>query len=163
MPALAVGEGHVYVVVGGVDVGERHARAHVRAGLERPGGEDLVELRTGQAVAGRQMPDERRPVVRGDHRLAVGEPRPVASDRVAGLDARLGEPERVERPQRVARLDDADPVHAPVGVALDDVDVEPWRRSASVVERPPMPPPITRTFILSPSTREFSDSEYWFG
>ena len=83
-----------------------------------------MQLGTGEPVAGRQMLDQRRPLVRGDRRLAVGEPRPVAADRRPGLHARLGQPQRVECPERVARLDDADPVDAPLGIPLDDVDVE---------------------------------------
>ena len=83
-----------------------------------------MELRAGQAVAGRQMPDQRRPLMRGDHGLAVGEPRPVAADRVAGFDARVRQSQLVECAKRVARLDDADPVDAPLGIALDDVHID---------------------------------------
>ena len=55
---------------------------------------------------------------------AVGEPRAVTPDRSAGLDAGVGEAQRVECAQSVPRLDDPDAVHAPPWIAFDDVDLE---------------------------------------
>ncbi len=168
LPPLPVGESHVDVVVGGVDLGERDARAHLRAGRERPRGEDLVKPGAGEAVAGREVLDQRRPVVCRDHRLAVGKPRPIAADRRAGLDAGVGQPERVKRPQGVARLDDPDSVDAPLWIPFDDVDMD---ASATKRQRGRQPADSTanhknlhRLNLTSPRASEgrcrFSVSEY---
>lgn len=90
--ALAVGERRVHVVVvTGDELGECDARAHVGARRERAGREDLVELGPGEAVAGRQPGNERRPIMGGDRRLAVGQPGAIAADGRAGFHARRGQ------------------------------------------------------------------------
>ena len=65
-----------------------------------------------------------RPVVVGDDGHAVGQERPVAVHRMPLRHGTLGEPELVQRAQRVPRLNDPDAVDVPGGVLLDDVDVD---------------------------------------
>ena len=54
--------------------------------------------------------------------LAVVEPRSL--HRVPLRDRLFGQPESVQGPDRVPRLDDPDAVDVPAGVDLDDVDVD---------------------------------------
>ena len=65
----------------------------------------------------------RRVVVLADDG-AVGEVVAPAHDRVADLQAALGQPDRMKRAQRVGRLDDADAVDVPGRVLLDHVDLD---------------------------------------
>ena len=83
-----------------------------------------MQPRPRDPVARRQARHERRPVVVGQHGRAVGEEGAVPEHRVPVRDRPLRQPERVQRAQRVAGLDDPDAVDVPRRVLLDDVDLD---------------------------------------
>src|SRR5581483_8878668 len=87
-------------------------------------------------------------------------------------DARLGQAEHLQRPQRIARLDDPDSVDRPLRIALDhlDLDVRAAQRERRAESAAPAthdehphtvtsPPPTT-----SGGNQQINcDSEYCFG
>ena len=142
----------------------------VGSGLERAGRQNLVQVGARKPIAGRQRSDDGRPIVLGKHRDAVGQRGPVAPDRVTPLDAGVGEPEQIQRAQRVARLNDADAVHIPGGILLHDFDIDalaPQRKrrrksadSAAHDERPHVF--LSHTMHAPGHRRVIYDSEYYF-
>jgi hypothetical protein len=124
-PVGAVAERHVDVVGPVVERVDREAEPYVRAGGLHRVREDRVQARSGDAVHRRVLragdPVERQV---GEQR-AVGKVEARALHREALRDDLVGEPERVERAQGVAGLDDPDAVHRPRGVDLGDVDLHP--------------------------------------
>ena len=117
----AVGELDATVLPDAVD---GHAEPDVRSGRLHRLLEERVELRPGQPV---HRGIARAEQVEGRHlaeqiALAVVEPRSL--HRVPLRDRLLGQPESVQGPDRVPRLDDPDAVDVPAGVDLDDVDVD---------------------------------------
>ena len=83
-----------------------------------------MQARAGYAVeAGILGPDYARKLAVGELR-AIGQAEAVAVHREACRQRLVQQAELVQCPHRVAGLDDPDPVHVPLGVLLDDLDLD---------------------------------------
>jgi hypothetical protein len=120
----AVGQLDLDPVVGVGQALDTVAEGDLRARAPDGVGEDLMQPRTGDAVeSGELGADHARERVVGELR-AVGEEEAIAVHGKAGRECVLEQPELMQRPHRVARLDDPDAVDVPLGVLLDDLDLD---------------------------------------